>query len=145
MFLLDPDFYPSRITDPTYNNFNRRGGCKIEIIIYFYRHRKILRSTYFLSKKWSISSQKYELGIRIRDSGSEDRDPRTEIREKPIPDPGVEKAQDPGSGSVTLGKISIKKNDVCRSGLRRLRVGALDHPPAPYPPEPTEQAPVPGD
>jgi hypothetical protein len=29
-------------------------------------------------------------------------DPRSGIRKKPIPDPGVEKAPDPGSGSATL-------------------------------------------
>jgi hypothetical protein len=39
-------------------------------------------------------------------------DPRSGIRKKPIPDPGVKKAQDPGSGSATLivklGKV-LKK------------------------------------
>jgi hypothetical protein len=29
-------------------------------------------------------------------------DPRSGIRKKPIPDPGVKKAPDPGSGSATL-------------------------------------------
>jgi hypothetical protein len=29
-------------------------------------------------------------------------DPGSEIRKKPIPDPGVKKAPDPGSGSATL-------------------------------------------
>ncbi len=31
-------------------------------------------------------------------------DPGSEIRKKPIPDPGVKKAPDPGSGSATLIK-----------------------------------------
>jgi hypothetical protein len=37
-------------------------------------------------------------------------DPRSEIREKPIPDPGVKKALDPGSRSATLllGKFSFQ-------------------------------------
>ncbi len=34
--------------------------------------------------------------------GSGIRDPGSRIRKKPIPDPGVKKAPDPGSGSATL-------------------------------------------
>jgi hypothetical protein len=34
-------------------------------------------------------------------------DPRSGIRKKPIPDPGVRKAPDPGSGSATLLLIRI--------------------------------------
>jgi hypothetical protein len=53
-----------------------------------------------LPKKLSPSSQKYGFGIR---------DPRSGIRKKtiPDPDPGVKKAQDPGSGSATLAKILL--------------------------------------
>jgi hypothetical protein len=46
----------------------------------------------------SISSQKYGFGIR---------DPRSGIRKKPIPDPGVKKAPDPGSGSATLANLTF--------------------------------------
>jgi hypothetical protein len=46
----------------------------------------------FLPIKLSPSSQKYGFGIR---------DPGSEIRKKPIPDPGVIKAPYPGSGSAT--------------------------------------------
>jgi hypothetical protein len=60
------------------------------------------------------SSQKY--GFGIRDPGSEIRDPRSGIRDPGsgknlfrIPDPGVKKAPDPGSGSATLG---ITKNSM---------------------------------
>jgi hypothetical protein len=45
------------------------------------------------TQKLSLSSQKYGFGIR---------DPRSGIRKKPIQDPGVKKAPDPGSGSATL-------------------------------------------
>jgi hypothetical protein len=31
----------------------------------------------------------------------------SEIRKKPIPDPGVKKAPDPGSGSATLPKTQV--------------------------------------
>jgi hypothetical protein len=45
------------------------------------------------TKKLSLRSQKYGFGIR---------DPRSGIRKKPIPNPGVKKEPDPGSGSATL-------------------------------------------
>jgi hypothetical protein len=45
------------------------------------------------TQKLSPSPQKYGFGIR---------DPRSGIPKKPIPDPGVKKAPDPGSGSATL-------------------------------------------
>jgi hypothetical protein len=45
-----------------------------------------------LLKKLKLS-KKYGFGIRDKRSG---------IRKKPIPDPGVKKAPDPGSASATL-------------------------------------------
>jgi hypothetical protein len=50
--------------------------------------------------KLSLSSQKYGFGIR---------DPRSGIRKKPIPDPGVKKALDPGSGSASLMQTGSSK------------------------------------
>jgi hypothetical protein len=52
----------------------------------------------FLLKKLSLSSQKY--GFGIMDPGSEIRDSEKNLFR--IPDPGVKKAPDPGSGSATL-------------------------------------------
>ncbi len=51
---------------------------------------------FFLPKNLSLSSQKYGFGIQ---------DPRSRNRKKPIPDPGVKKAPDPGSGFATLEKF----------------------------------------
>jgi hypothetical protein len=63
----------------------------------------------FQTKKLSLSSQNMGLGSGIRDPGSEIRDPRSGIRDPGseknlfrIPDPGVNKAPYPGSGSATL-------------------------------------------
>jgi hypothetical protein len=42
------------------------------------------------------------LGSGIRDPGSEIRDPEKTYSGSCIPDPGVKKAPDPGSGSATL-------------------------------------------
>ncbi len=42
------------------------------------------------------------LGSGIRDPGSEIRDPGSGKNPSQIPDPGVKKAPDPGSGSATL-------------------------------------------
>jgi hypothetical protein len=39
-------------------------------------------------------------------------DPRSGIREKPIPDPGVKKAPDPGSGSATLIDLNERSRGV---------------------------------
>jgi hypothetical protein len=49
----------------------------------------------FLPKNCSLSSQKYEFRIRVRDS-------RSGIRKKPIPDPVSRGQKGPGSGSATL-------------------------------------------
>jgi hypothetical protein len=49
------------------------------------------------TKKLSKSSSKY--GLRIRD-------PRSGIRKKPIPDPGVKKAPDPGSATLP-GNLAV--------------------------------------
>jgi hypothetical protein len=54
----------------------------------------------FFPKKLSISSLKY--GFGIRDPGSEIGDPEKSYSRSRIPDPGVKKAPDPGSGSATL-------------------------------------------
>jgi hypothetical protein len=43
------------------------------------------------------------LGSGIRDPGSEIRDPEKTYSGSRIPDPGVKKAPDPGSGSAILG------------------------------------------
>jgi hypothetical protein len=43
--------------------------------------------------------------IWIWDLGSGIRDPASGIRKKPLPDPGVKKAPDPGSGSATLASF----------------------------------------
>jgi hypothetical protein len=52
----------------------------------------------FLTKIFSLSSQKYWFGIR---------DPRSGKNLFKIPDPGVKKAPDPGSGSITLLKSTL--------------------------------------
>ena len=54
---------------------------------------------------FGVFSQKYGLGTGIRDLGSE-------IQKKPIPDPGVKKAPDPGSGSATLEFIKDADMDL---------------------------------
>ncbi len=96
MFIPDPDFYPSRIPKQQQNRGVKKIRChfflcslkfhKWKIIWVFKCWRKKCGSIfkelyYFLFKKLSLSSQKYGFGI---------------------PDPGVKKAPDPGSGSATL-------------------------------------------
>jgi hypothetical protein len=83
----------------------------------------------FLPKKLSLSSQKYEFGIR--DPGSEIRDPGSGINLFRIPDPGVKKAQsripDPGSGSATLGYSQPQSRQSAKLFLQSSELG-LPHP-----------------
>ncbi len=60
----------------------------------------------FLPNKFSICPQIYEFGMGIRDPGSG----KNLFR---IPDPGVKKAPDPGSGSATLHDIGNKTKARC--------------------------------
>jgi hypothetical protein len=75
------DFFPFRIPDPTFSH----PGSRIRIK-YF---------KYFNPKKWFLSSRKYDPGCSSRI-----RIPT--FYPSRIPDPGVKKAPDPGSGSKTL-------------------------------------------
>ncbi len=113
MFIPDPGSWFLPIPDPGSKNSNKRQGwknnfvkpffvatnfTKLHIILFLICWRKkfgpisqeLLK---FLPQKLSPSPQKYGFGIR---------DPRSGIRKKPIPDPGVKNAPDPGSGSATL-------------------------------------------
>jgi hypothetical protein len=92
----------SRISDPGSNNSNKRGGrslkfYSIEKYFIFEQVKKKIsqfnKIIVLLTQKTSLSSQKY--GFEIRDPGSGKNIFR-------IPDPGVKKAPDPGSGSATL-------------------------------------------
>ncbi len=83
IFLPDPgsDFFPSRILDP---NFSSRIRFK--------------EFKYFNPKEWFLSSRKYDpdCSSRIR---------ILTFYPHRIPDPGVKKAPDPGSGSATLAQV----------------------------------------
>ncbi len=130
MIIPDPGSWFLPIPDPGSKNSNKREGwkkicshtffvatnfTKLKIILVLKCRRKNLgefsknyRTFYFLPKKLSLSSQKYGFGIRDPRSGI--RDPRSGIRDKNlfrIPDPGVKKAPDPGSGSATLSLAII--------------------------------------
>jgi hypothetical protein len=58
--------------------------------------------------------------------GSGIRDPKSGIRKKPIPDPGVKKAPDPGSGSATLytyANTNLEAGNAEADGLAGLKDG----------------------
>jgi hypothetical protein len=112
MFISDPDItHPgSRISDPGSNNSNKRDGrkkfvvipcfvttnlTKFYIFLFLICRRKKFGPIFqellkFLLKKLSLSSKK-----RVWDPGSE-------IRKKPILDPGSRGQKGTGSGSATL-------------------------------------------
>ncbi len=102
----DPDFYPSRIQKQQ----EKRGVKKICCHTFFCSH-KFHKIEYYLifdmlktiiwpnfQRTMEVFTQK----IVTKLSKIWVWDPRSGIRKKPIPDPGVKKAPDPGSGSATL-------------------------------------------
>jgi hypothetical protein len=77
----DPDFYPSRIPDPK-TATKKRGEKKFVVLPFFCSHKFLKIANYFIL-------------LMLK---------RSEIRKNlsRIPDPGVKKAPDPGSGSAKL-------------------------------------------
>jgi hypothetical protein len=118
MFIPDADFCPSRIPDP--KTATKEKGEKICCPTFFCSHKYQKIETYyifelvkkkkfgpiykelkkFLPKKLSLRSQKYGWRFRIRD-------PESGKNLFRIPDSGVKKAPDPGSGSATLLWASV--------------------------------------
>ncbi len=114
MFIPEPGSWFLPIPDPGSKNSNKREGWKKNCCHTFFCSYKFRKIEYyfiflkcqtkkfgpifkellkFLPKKLSLSSQEYGFGIRDPGSG------KNLFR---IPDPGVKKAPDPGSGSATL-------------------------------------------
>jgi hypothetical protein len=109
----DPDFYPSRIPDlgSRIQKQQHKSGVKKNLLNNFLCSHKFHKiANYFsfevLKKKiWANFQTIIELftqKIVNKLSKIWVWDPRSGIRKKPIPDPGVKKAPDPGSGSATL-------------------------------------------
>ncbi len=124
MFIPDPDFYPSRIPDPGSKNSNKRERWKkisCHTFLCSHKFHKILNYFSFevLKKKiWANFQRIIELftqktvkkllKIWSWDPGSEIRDSEKTYSGSRIPDPGVKKAPDPGSGSATLHNICFE-------------------------------------
>ncbi len=107
----DPDFYPSRISDPGSKNSNKREGWKkISCHNFLCSHKFHKIANYFsfevLKKKiWANFQRIIELftqKIVTKLSKIWIWDPGSGINLFWIPDPGAKKAPDPGSGSATL-------------------------------------------
>jgi hypothetical protein len=93
MFIPDPgsDFFPSRIPDPNCLH----PGSRILIKEFKYFNPKKAKNCF-------LSSKKYVPGCSSRIP-----DPDADFLPSRIPDPGVKKAPDPGSGSATLDTILL--------------------------------------
>ncbi len=122
----DPDFYPSRlqdsgsrILDPGSKNSNKREGWKKIFCHTFLCSLKFHKIENYISfevlkkKIWANFQRIKELFVTQKivtklskiwlwDPGSEIRDPGSGKNLFRIPDPGVKKEPDPGSGSATL-------------------------------------------
>jgi hypothetical protein len=126
MFIPDPGSWFLTIPDLGSKNTHKRGGGEQNCCHTFFLATNFTKSKFILflicwrkkfgpifKEVWIFFTQKIDTklpkvwawvrdpGSEIRDPGSEFRDPGSEVR-KPIPDPGVKKAPDPGSGSATL-------------------------------------------
>ncbi len=122
----DPDFYPSRISDPGSKNSNKREGWKkicCHNFLCSHKFHKIANYYSFevLKKKiWANFQRIIELlpkklsNIWVWDSGSEIQDPEKNLFR--IPDPGVKKAPDPNPQHWCVMCILIYK--LCRPGKR---------------------------
>ncbi len=119
--ILDPESLFLPIADPGSKNSNKREGWKkicchtllypqisqnLKLSYFWNAEEKNLGQFWknyriFLTKKLSLSSQKYGFGIR---------DPEKSYSGSWIPDPGVKKSPDPGSGSATLRCTLIQKS-----------------------------------
>ncbi len=97
----DPDFYPSRISDPGSKNSNKRGGVEKNLFLYlfFCSHKFHKIENYFIfvmlkKKIWATFQRIIELFTQKFG---------TNLSKIWVSDPGprVKKALDPGSGSAT--------------------------------------------
>ncbi len=129
MFVPDPDFYPSRIPDPgarisdlEKQKSKREGWKKICCHIFFFSHKYHKIENYFtfwtgeennlgqFTKNYRTFTQKIVICLsKIWDPKSGTRDPKFGNRDPGsgknlfrIPDPGVKKAPDLGSGYATV-------------------------------------------
>ncbi len=136
MFIPDLGSWFLPIPDPGSKNSNKRERWKILFCHTFLCSHKFHKIVNYFSfevlKKiiWANFQRNIELftkkivkkllKIWSWDPGSEIRDPRFGIRKKPIPDPGVKKAPDPGSGSATLvtERIRIRTNSYGPGSMR---------------------------
>ena len=122
------DVYPgSRIPDPK-TVTKERGEKKFFIILFFvvtnftnwilcyFWNAKEKNLGQFLKNCWSFYPKIFKMlsNIWVWDPGSEIRDPEKPYSGSRLPDPGVKKAPDPGSGSATLtdsvwGRFGIRR------------------------------------
>jgi hypothetical protein len=121
LFIQDPDFCPSRIPNP--KTATKERGEKKVVVLPFCSHKYHKIEHYFIfelvkKKLWANLQRIIELftqkmvfklsKIWVWDPRFGIWDPRSGILKKPIPDPGVKKAPDPGSGSAILLVNEIK-------------------------------------
>jgi hypothetical protein len=87
MFIPDPDFYPSRISDPGSNNSTERGGGKFLFVLPFFsqKYHESVNNFILEQVKKTKNYQKYGFGIR---------DPEKKLFR--IPDPGSKRQWIPG-------------------------------------------------
>jgi len=118
MFIPDPDFYPSRISDPGSNNSTKREGENIEQVKKICSPQNTTGKYYstFHPKILALRYQNMGLGFGIRDPGSEKKYSGSRIQ--------GQKAPDPGSVTLLLLSLSFFCTFACSSryGVNALKI-----------------------
>jgi hypothetical protein len=115
MYIPDPTFFHPKIPDPNCLH----PGSRIRIKEFKNFNPKKPKKLFLKKpKKWFLSSRKYDPGCssRIR---------MLTFYPSRIPDPGVKKAPDPGSGSATLHIMLVFLGRESKWGPTFRQVGAL--------------------
>jgi hypothetical protein len=133
--ILDPDFYPSRIPDP--KTGTTEGGEKNLLSYLFCNHKFHKIVNYFMFEMlkkqiWANIQRIIELPKKLPKTqkivtklskyGFGIRDPRSGKNLFRIPDSGVKKAPDPGSGSATLYFVFLNFWSWNRIRMRKITV-----------------------
>jgi hypothetical protein len=98
MFIPDPDFYPSRIPGPKTATKERGEENLLAYLFCSHKFNKIENYFIFEMLKKTMCSN-FQRIIELFTQNF-----------LPIPDPGAEKAPNPGSGSATLLKSNMERN-----------------------------------
>ncbi len=113
---VDPDFYLSQILDPTTTKEEGKQICcltffvatNFTLIVKDFIFKQVQKKIERINKNCITFSQK--ISTKLSEYGRRIQNPVS--GKKHIPDPGVKKTPDPGSGSATLHIAMVLSSDI---------------------------------